>query len=78
LDAIEGNLIPTPLSSTPSSPHPRYKNVILHTGDPDSFQKIKPFYCKKCTKRYKNSNGLKYHGRVEHPEYDFEEIKGVS
>ncbi|KAJ3155790.1 Transcriptional regulator of ribosomal biogenesis proteins [Irineochytrium annulatum] len=38
------------------------------------------YWCKVpgCEKRYKNLNGLKYHGRVGHPGLDFKkEIKGV-
>jgi hypothetical protein len=38
---------------------------------------VKPFFCKICEKKYKNPNGLKYHGNAEHPEVSFEALKGV-
>jgi hypothetical protein len=74
----DGQMI-TPVPSTPNSPSMRLmKQVIIHSDDPETMQIIKPFWCRKCSKRYKNLNGLKYHGRVEHPEFDFEDIKGLS
>jgi hypothetical protein len=54
------------------------QGIIIHSNDPDEIKKMKPFWCKKCSKRYKNLNGLKYHGRVEHPELEFERIRGQS
>ena len=62
---------PDGVDSATSSPNITIRGLVF----PKS--KVKPFYCKKCTKRYKNLNGLKYHNRVEHPEFDFEEIKGI-
>ena len=41
----------------------------------------KPYFCKmplcKDKKKYKNLNGLKYHAKVEHPEIEFERLKGI-
>ncbi|KAI8810176.1 hypothetical protein BJ742DRAFT_210473 [Cladochytrium replicatum] len=39
----------------------------------------KPYWCRVsgCGKKYKNLNGLKYHGKVSHPELDFKgDVKG--
>lgn len=65
----------TPQSSTPSSPI--VKKLIIHSTIDDPML-IKPWFCKKCLKRYKNSNGLKYHVRVEHQSLEFEKLKGYS
>ncbi|KAJ3257781.1 hypothetical protein HK103_004249 [Boothiomyces macroporosus] len=70
----------TPVPSTPNSPLPRervFKPMMEFGTDPDAYNRVKPFWCRLCTKRYKNPNGLKYHAKVEHPEWDFEEIKGM-
>lgn len=32
---------------------------------------IRRYVCKVCGKKYKNLNGLKYHGRIVHPTLDF-------
>ncbi|KAI8896462.1 hypothetical protein BC833DRAFT_95864 [Globomyces pollinis-pini] len=67
----------TPTHSTPSSPKSRiFKPMMEFINDPETYAKTKPYYCRLCTKRYKNQNGLKYHARVEHPEWDFEDVRG--
>lgn len=68
--------------STPSSPganSAREKPArVDFSTDPEGYKRFKPFFCLVCEKRYKNVNGLKYHGRVEHKELDFERfVKGV-
>lgn len=37
---------------------------------------FKPFFCTLCQKRYKNLNGLKYHARADHPQKDFNDLRG--
>lgn len=41
----------------------------------------RPYWCRiiGCGKKYKNLNGLKYHGKVNHPDLDFtKHVKGFS
>ncbi|KAK6099359.1 hypothetical protein MT418_000784 [Batrachochytrium dendrobatidis] len=39
-------------------------------------QPPKPFFCKICLKRYKNTNGLRYHAKADHPGLKFDLVKG--
>lgn len=75
---VDGSL-PTPDQSKSSSPRhtnaPRLKKEDF-ANDPEAYARYKPFWCRKCSKRYKNINGLRYHAKVEHSKYAFDDIKG--
>jgi transcription factor SFP1 len=51
----------TPAPSTPGSPA-----VTLQSGFNNPVVEEKKYSCEKCTKRYKNLNGLKYHKKATH------------
>ena len=50
----------TPMASVPGSP------AMSHTGFNNPVVEEKKYSCEKCTKRYKNLNGLKYHKKATH------------
>ena len=53
--------VSTPVTSVPNSPalplHPGFNNPVIEE---------KKYSCEKCSKRYKNLNGLKYHKKASH------------
>jgi hypothetical protein len=77
----DGNIVgsqPSLLGSGSASPLGRSVSERVDlSNDPEAYARYKPFWCQLCSKRYKNVNGLKYHGKVEHASFDFElEVKG--
>ena len=71
--------LPTPDQSNSNSPR-QTKATRLQpadfANDPEAYARYKPFWCRMCSKRYKNINGLRYHAKAEHGEYSFDDIKG--
>jgi transcription factor SFP1 len=55
------SVVSTPAPSVPSSPA-----LPLHTSFSNPITEEKKYSCEKCTKRYKNLNGLKYHKKATH------------
>jgi hypothetical protein len=53
--------VSTPTVSVPSSPA-----LSLHSNFNNPVVEEKKYSCEKCTKRYKNLNGLKYHKKATH------------
>jgi transcription factor SFP1 len=53
--------VSTPATSVPGSPA-----LSMHTGFNNPVVEEKKYSCEKCTKRYKNLNGLKYHKKATH------------
>ncbi|KAI8903143.1 hypothetical protein EDD86DRAFT_215441 [Gorgonomyces haynaldii] len=77
---LDPSQIPTPNSSSPASPliNSPLRKQLIPLDDPEFIAHIKPFYCKLCSKRYKNLNGLKYHARADHKSANFHDLKGKS
>ena len=75
----ESGLLPTPDQSKSNSPrHTKATRLRAEdfANDPEAYARYKPFWCRKCSKRYKNINGLKYHAKVDHADLEFDKIKG--
>jgi transcription factor SFP1 len=57
---------PASNASTPAPSAPGSPAMTLHTGFSNPVSEEKKYSCEKCTKRYKNLNGLKYHKKATH------------
>jgi transcription factor SFP1 len=67
-----GNASPVPQTppasgvSTPNTSVPNSPALTIHSGFNNPVIEEKKYSCEKCSKRYKNLNGLKYHKKASH------------